>query len=140
LERQAKAAGLIGRVHFAGELRGAALTQAYASADIFVLPSTGAESFGLVGVEALAAGLPVVAADCGGVREWLVDGQCGRLVAAGNPQALACAIAELLGDPTRRAALGRAGRRLQRERFTQAKHVGSLRALYGELCAQVGVR
>jgi glycosyltransferase involved in cell wall biosynthesis len=61
---------------FMGYLSGAALSQAYASADVFVFPSS-LETFGLVIVEAMAAGLPVVAAQVGGVMETVVEGQTG---------------------------------------------------------------
>ncbi|GAA4545405.1 glycosyltransferase [Pseudonocardia xishanensis] len=103
--------GLAGRVSLTGPLTGAALDEAYAAADLLVLPSR-AESFGMVLVEALARGIPVVASEVGGVREAVggtpPDGVPGLLVPPDDPAALAAALAALLDDPHRRASLRRA--------------------------------
>jgi glycosyltransferase involved in cell wall biosynthesis len=115
LRRTAEVAGIADRVRFAGALSGAALDQAYAAADLLVLPSYG-EMYGMVVAEALARGVPVLASDVGGVREPLgsaADGDVpGVLVPPGDPGALADAIADWLGsrqhrDALRRAAAGR---------------------------------
>ena len=81
-----------------------------AEADVLVAPSLAAESFGIVLVEAMAAGLPVVASDLDGYRAVLPP-DCGRLVPPGDADALAASIAELLGDAELRLRLGEAGRR-----------------------------
>jgi phosphatidylinositol alpha-mannosyltransferase len=81
-----------------------------AEADVLVAPSLAAESFGIVLVEAMAAGLPVVASDLDGYRA-VLPSECGRLVPPGDADALASAIAELLGDAELRRHLGEAGRR-----------------------------
>jgi glycosyltransferase involved in cell wall biosynthesis len=73
------------------------------------LPGLWAEPFGLVGLEALAWGAPVVAADRGGVRDWLDHDRTGLLVPAGDPAALAAAADRLAGDDDLALALGRAG-------------------------------
>jgi phosphatidylinositol alpha-mannosyltransferase len=80
------------------------------TADVFCVPSTGFESFGIVLLEGMAAGLPVVASDIPGYRSVLDDGVQGILVKPRIPQALAKAIIDLLRDPERRARLGEAGR------------------------------
>jgi len=95
--------------HFAGYLRGEALAAAYASADIFVFPSA-LEAFGLVVLEAMAAGLPVVAARVGGVGDVVEDGRSGYTFAPGDAAALAEGVRRLASDPARRAAMGRAAR------------------------------
>jgi phosphatidylinositol alpha-mannosyltransferase len=88
-----------------GELR-----RELARADVLVAPSLGGESFGIVLVEAMAAGVPVVASDIPGYREVLPE-SAGVLVPPGDPAALADAIDALLGDGERRARLGAGGRR-----------------------------
>ena len=77
---------------------------------IACVPAAGFESFGIVLLEGMAAGVPVVASDIPGFRTVLDDGVQGVLVAPRDPQALAKAIVDLLRDPQRRARLGAAGR------------------------------
>jgi glycosyltransferase involved in cell wall biosynthesis len=81
----------------------------YESADIFVFPSI-FEAFPIPPIEAMAAGLPVVAARAGGAVESVVDGETGLLVERDDAGQLAAALAELLQDPGRRSAFGAAGR------------------------------
>jgi len=78
--------------------------------DIFVLPSTWQEPFGLVLIEAMAAYLPVVATSVGGVPEIVLDGETGLLVKPNRPDELAAAVNTLLDDSHRAAYMGRAGR------------------------------
>ena len=75
------------------------------SVDLYVAPHTGGESFGIVLVEAMSAGAPVVASDLGAFRRVLDDGRTGVLFPAGNAGALAEAVADLLDDPAARAHL-----------------------------------
>ncbi len=86
------------------------LAAEYRSADIFCLPSR-QEGFGIVFLEAMAAGLPVVAARAGAAPEVIVDGQTGLLVPPGDVHALAAVLDELASNPARRRALGEAGER-----------------------------
>ncbi|HET8595117.1 MAG TPA: glycosyltransferase family 4 protein [Intrasporangium sp.] len=100
-------AGLSDRVHLAGALTGAELEQAYAAADLVVLPSH-VETYGMVVTEALAHGVPVVATAVGGVPEALGDtetGPPGMLVPAGRPDALAAALRSWLSDRDFRESL-----------------------------------
>jgi phosphatidyl-myo-inositol alpha-mannosyltransferase len=82
----------------------------HAAADLFVSPAVGQESFGIVLVEAMAAGLPVVCTDIPGYREVVRDGSDGLLVPPNDATALADAIARVLGDPTLASKLAVAGR------------------------------
>jgi phosphatidylinositol alpha-mannosyltransferase len=75
------------------------------SVDVYVAPHTGGESFGIVLVEAMSAGAPVVASDLGAFRRVLDDGAVGLLVPAGEPQPLASALLRLLADPAERSRL-----------------------------------
>lgn len=96
------------RHRFVGPLTGTALAAAYASADLFCLPSE-TETFGQVSVEAAASGLPVVVVDRGGAPETIVNGQTGIVAPAGDPAALAEVITRLARDPDLRARMGAAG-------------------------------
>lgn len=81
-----------------------------AGADLFVLPSRW-EGFPTVAAEAMACGAPVLLSDCDfGPRDIIVPGESGELVAPGDPEALAAAMRELIGQPERRAQLSAAGR------------------------------
>ena len=103
-----------------------------ADLDVFVLPSLW-EGFGLVLVEAMAAGRPVVASAVGPIPEIVVDGVTGLLVPPGDPAALAEAIVRVLRDPELASAMGRAGRaRVERELRIDTM-VARTEALYNEL-------
>jgi phosphatidylinositol alpha-mannosyltransferase len=93
---------------FVGSVPQADLPSYYASADVFCAPSLGGESFGIVLAEAMAVGLPVVCSDIGGYRDLVRDGSEGLLVPPRDPEALAEALAGLLDNPARRAAMGQA--------------------------------
>lgn len=80
-----------------------------AACDVFVLPSH-AEPFGLVLLEAMSLGKPVIATAAGGPLEVVEEGRTGLLVKPGDSGAMASAISQLICDPQRRAAMGRAGR------------------------------
>jgi phosphatidylinositol alpha-mannosyltransferase len=95
---------------FVGAVPQADLPSYYASADVFCAPSVGGESFGMVLVEAMAVGLPVVCSDIPGYRDVVHDGRDGLLVAPRDPEALATAVRGLLDNPARRAAMGEAAR------------------------------
>jgi phosphatidylinositol alpha-mannosyltransferase len=81
----------------------------YASGDVYCAPNTHGESFGIVLIEAMATGTPVVASDLEAFRRVLEDGRAGVLVPVSDPAALAVALADLLADPDRRKRLAEAG-------------------------------
>jgi len=84
--------------------------QALVSADVYVAPHTGGESFGIVLLEAMAAGTPVVASDLDAFERVLDGGRCGVTFPVGDHEALAVAVGDLLSDPERRAHLSERGR------------------------------
>lgn len=94
--------------HFAGYLMGEPLGRALASADVFFNPSI-TETFGNVTLEAMASGLPVVAARATGSTSLVVEGETGRLVTPYDIKGFADAIAAYIADPALRAAHGAAG-------------------------------
>ncbi|WP_428939004.1 glycosyltransferase family 4 protein [Fontivita pretiosa] len=94
------------------------LVQRYHAADVFVAPSIWQEPFGMPLVEAMAAGLPVIATRRGAFPEIVQDEQTGLLVPPADAQALAEAILRLLDDPPRRRQLGRAGFQRAAANFT----------------------
>ena len=113
VRRRARDDGLRDRVRFPGPRTGPELDRAYASADLLVLASR-AETYGMVVTEALARGVPVLAAEVGGVTEALgqaADGaRPGLLVPPGDPAALGAALRRWLGDAELRDRLRRAAR------------------------------
>ncbi len=127
LEREAERLDLRATLALAGERRdvGALL----ARADVFVLASR-SEGAPLSILEAMAAGLPVVACDVGGVGELVVDGETGILVPPGDAGALAAALERVLADAPLRRALGAAGRQRARERFDLTAFRGAHLRLY----------
>lgn len=115
LEHLAQALGLATAVTFTGWSSdvGRHLTEA----DLFVMSSR-SEGLSLTLLEAMAAGLPIVATAVGGNPEVIEHGRTGLLVPHGDPTALATAIGEILGDPARAAAMGTAGRQRVMARFS----------------------
>jgi phosphatidylinositol alpha-mannosyltransferase len=80
------------------------------SVDVYCAPNTGQESFGVILLEAMAAGAPIVASDIEPFRRVLDGGRAGELFAVGEAAALATALERLLDDPARRVELAAAGR------------------------------
>jgi len=97
--------------------------------DLFVSPSR-SEPFGLSIVEAMAAGVPVIATMSEGAREIIDDKQTGRLVPIGDPGGIAKAIAELLSDREERVRLGENAKREVRERFSLERMVVETEKVY----------
>ena len=125
--------GLQQAVEFRGWLDTAHIKREYAESAFVVVPSIWPEPFGMVGVEAMAHGRPVVAFDVGGVRDWLEDGVNGLLVRKGDTVGLAGAIEQLLRDRALRARLGSAARDRVTQRYGRKQNAGRLLASYREL-------
>jgi glycosyltransferase involved in cell wall biosynthesis len=102
--------------------------------DVFAMPTAHPEAKGLPVIEAMAAGVPVVAPDHGTFPE-LLDGAAGLLHAPNDPADLARALRAVLDDPTRAAALGAAGHARVRERYTFATMAAGHEAVYAEVLA-----
>ncbi|HWG09813.1 MAG TPA: glycosyltransferase [Solirubrobacteraceae bacterium] len=130
MRRLAHRLGVEGRVSFTGWLEPEQLARELAEASVVAIPSVWPEPFGLVGIEALAAGRPVVASETGGITDWLRPGENGLGVAPGDAPALAGALERLLADPGRQATMGEAGRQLVAATFSRERHVQALRDAY----------
>ena len=135
LERQIRDLGLQDRVHLAGRVDDERLRAYFTAAGLFVLPSLNrAEAFGVVLLEAQAAGLPVVVTDTGaGSPEAFEPGGSGTLIPPGDREALTAAILDLIGDSARRARFAAAGQARVRERNSLEALAGGLEPIYREL-------
>ena len=122
-------------VHFLGHVPGRDLPRWYATGDVFVSPALGHESFGIVLAEAMAAGRAVVASDIPGYRSVVQPGVNGVVSPPGDVPALAAAIAMLVEDPERRAALARSGRARALE-FAWPHVTDRIEAVYRDVLAR----
>ncbi len=135
LEARARELGVDGRVDFDGFVSGARLQSAFEEADVFVLPAVrdrkgDVEGLGVVLIEAMAHGRPVIACEVGGIPDVVRDGETGLLVPPDEPAALAGAIERLCRDPAEARALGLRGKEWGARRFGWERIVDSLEALY----------
>ena len=120
------------RVHMMGRVSAEALPTFHKAADIFISPATGSESFGIVLVEAMAAGLPLVASDIAGYREVARDRREGLLVQPSDHDALANGVERLLQSPALAAELGERGR-LRARAFAWDTIIDRLEGVYDGL-------
>ncbi len=133
LQRRAHALGIAGAVRFLGYQQDVAPLMA--ASDLIVLPSRH-ESFGIVLIEAMSLGKPILASAVGGVSEVIPDGIGGILVPPGQPAELSRRALRLLADPAWAAALGRAGQHRVQTLFTIKPMVERVAALYRQTVAQ----
>ncbi|MBN1551766.1 glycosyltransferase family 4 protein, partial [bacterium] len=96
-------------------------------------PSIYPEPFGIVGLEAMAAGRPVVAFDVGGVREWLKTGINGYCAPRGNTEAYTGYLRTLLSDMSLATELGTAGWLLLKQQYSHDRHIKKLEKTYERL-------
>lgn len=129
-ERLRDALGLQSRVRFTGFLPQARIAEYYREASLSVMSSLWPEPFGATGLEAMRCGLPVVAFDAGGIREWLLDGVNGFLVPWMDRRCYAARIDALLRDKTLARSLGENGRRIAEERFNFGSYINGLEDLF----------
>jgi glycosyltransferase involved in cell wall biosynthesis len=130
MRRLARRLGVESRIRFTGWLQPDELAAQLGDASVVVVPSLWPEPFGLVGIEAFAAGRPVIASATGGIGDWLEDGISGLSVPPGDARALAAALNELLADPERQRAMGMAGRATLLSRFSVEHHTAAVLDAY----------
>jgi glycosyltransferase involved in cell wall biosynthesis len=126
--------GVADRVVFTGGVARADVPALIRSSDIVVCVPW-YEPFGIVPLEAMACGVPVVASAVGGLADSVVDGQTGLLVPPRDPRALAAAAGELLASPAKRAALGAAGTNRARRRYSWPRVAAQTEAVYQRLAS-----
>jgi phosphatidylinositol alpha-mannosyltransferase len=107
--RDALAPEVAARVAFLGLVSEEVKARAFVSADLYVAPNTGGESFGIVLLEAMASGTPVLASDIEAFRRVVDDGRAGATFVNEDPEDLARVAVQLLDDAAERARLGREG-------------------------------
>ncbi len=112
-----------------------AVMEAWRRCSLAVVPSVWPEPFGLVALEAMMSGRPVIASRIGGLSDTMVDGETGLLVTPGDPTALADALRQLLADRATREQMGEAGRR-RSESYRAAAVVPRLEQVYQRIAAQ----
>lgn len=138
LERRVHLLGLQDRVRFAGWVSDQEAQSLYAHSDVAVVPST-YEPFGIVALEAMAAGAPLVASDVGGLSEIVVHGQTGLKAYPGDPQSLATQIHRLLSDRELAGRLAAEAKRQVRQRYAWSSVAAATASEYravAELCAR----
>jgi phosphatidyl-myo-inositol dimannoside synthase len=125
-------------VHWLGGVSDDELTKVYAMSDVLVLPvlsmDSDVEGFGMVSLEAAAAGKPVVATMAGGVPDGVVGGESGILVQVGDYQGMTTAIVTLLKDSRMASKLGEGGRQRAANHFDWTIIVGRYQAVFNQLC------
>jgi glycosyltransferase involved in cell wall biosynthesis len=134
LKQLARDLSLQDQIIFAGELSDP--KPAYASMDIFVLPSAYPEPFGGVVMEAMSMGLPVIATNLGGSLDQIAEGVTGFLVPPADPPALAARIELLAKDPELRRRMGAAGRERISEKFSLHEMVKKIDNIYENLLSK----
>jgi glycosyltransferase involved in cell wall biosynthesis len=140
LETQARSAGLAGRVRFLGNQTQDEVAGWLAAADIVVVPSVRDDSGNVDGLpnvvmEALASGAALVTTPAGGIGAVVQDERTGVIVPERDPDALACAIRALAGDPERRRRLGDAARRMAEARFGWGETARQIEGAYDHALA-----
>lgn len=125
--------GLESRVTIYGHLNPGELSAQYRQAQIVVVPSAWQEPYGMVGIEAMRHARAVVAFDVGGIPEWLSHNQNGRLVPAGNVDALRATLRDLLANPDDCRAMGLTGFKNAASVFSFSNSIDNLSGMLTEL-------
>ena len=135
IRARAEALGVADRVDLRGRQPDDALKAAYASADVFVLPAIvdargDTEGLGVVLLEAMNFGVPVIASASGGIVDIVIDGETGLLVPPANDTALTAALGRIAADPALARRLGSEGRHFVRTRFSWEAIVSRWQGVY----------
>lgn len=132
-ERLCRDLGLQNQVTFKGYVPPAAMAAFYKEASVGLVSSLWPEPFGAAGLEAMRYGLPVVAFDAGGIREWLHNGENGFLVPWMDRDQFAAGIEKLLRDKAMARQMGARGRQLVRDKFGFGQYIDGLEDLFSRL-------
>jgi glycosyltransferase involved in cell wall biosynthesis len=137
LEAETKKRGLSSKVFFLGTRK--PITPILKALDLFLLPSLW-EGFSMAILEAMAAGVPVIATRVGGAGEVIASGRDGLLIPPGDAQSLAKAIQDVLEHRDKYKEMARNGRERVRQHFSQEQHMMALQTLYLQVLGEKGVR
>ena len=134
LEHQAQQLGIRHAVHFAGYVPQAATADWYRSADVFALSSAFDNSPNVV-LEAMASGLPIVATDVGGLRDYVMTEEQGVLTPNGDAAAFAAALLSIISNRERAHAIGRRNRDIAIRQYSWVASVDELLKVYGRIAS-----
>jgi glycosyltransferase involved in cell wall biosynthesis len=135
-EKLAHKLGLAGRVHFKGYVPPEEIGIHYRDCSVVAVSSVWPEPFGAVGLEGMRYGLPVVAFDAGGIKEWLIDGYNGYLVPWMDRAAFAARVEQLLRDKRHARQLGEQGRTMVAEFYGFTNYLNRLEELFARVAKQ----
>jgi glycosyltransferase involved in cell wall biosynthesis len=130
LKQIVKSLSLKHKIIFTGWVENNKLTNFYSQASVAVVPSIWPEPFGIIGLEAMANQVPVVAFDVGGISDWLINGETGFLVPAKDVKRLAGKINYILDNPNGAEKMGKNGRALVKEKFIASTHINALLTVF----------
>jgi len=130
LEELAMKFGVEKETTFHGRVPHERIRDFYRRANVVVFPPTGMEQFGMVGLESMVLGRPVVGSRIGGIPDWLEDGRTGFLVEPGNPDQIAEKVIRILTDVKLAESMGRHGREKAEREFDVKKHIEELVKIY----------
>ncbi|MCB9307088.1 MAG: glycosyltransferase family 4 protein [Lewinellaceae bacterium] len=133
LQKTIDATGLSEKVRLIGAVEQDRVADYYRKSSVVVMPSVVDEILGLVGPEAMASGIPVVASDVAGIREWCIHGKTGLLTAPGDAAALAHTLQHLLENPPLRQRLREQARTFVEQRFSEQNTIGNLIGYYRQI-------
>jgi glycosyltransferase involved in cell wall biosynthesis len=123
---------------FLGYLNDVELQEQYSNADVFIAPSR-FESFGLVLIEAMRHGMPVIGCNVGGMREIISEGVDGFMVRVDDPEQLASRIKMLVENPEVRKQVGDAARQTYESRFTGPKMAEAIETMFAEMTSELSM-
>lgn len=132
-EEKIRRLGLEKKIKILGRLSSEEIDKSYKQCSVVVMPSMVPESFGLVGIEAMSFGKPVVAFDSGGIKDWLLDGETGFLVKRGDNKCLADRISCLLENESLARDMGRRGKERVEKLYRKDIQLKRLLAVYEEV-------
>ncbi len=135
-EKLAHRLKLSNRVRFAGFVQPQELKKYYQDCSVFVVSSVWPEPFGMVGPEAMRYGLPVVAFDAGGIKEWLQDGYNGHLVPWMDRDAFAARVDELLLNKPLAREMGERGREWVAQNYNFDAYIAKLEGMFEQVIAE----
>ncbi|MDB6019111.1 MAG: hypothetical protein JWR19_3600 [Pedosphaera sp.] len=139
-EQLSRKLGLGDRVHFKGYIPQEDLRSFYRDASLTVMSSVWPEPFGAAGLEGMRYGLPVVAFDAGGIKEWLINAHNGFLVPWMDRAALAARIEQLLRNKALARQMGERGRQLVRQKYDFNNYIQNLETMFTRVISEAQVK